>query len=376
MSPAITLTQVQQRIEENHLRHEILDLQDGACVIVLERGGRILGPFLNAQGESMLWLNAIWASTADFAAFLGAESLGHDQWNLGGDRIWIAPEIQYSVRDRNDFWGTVQCPPAVDPGHYRLQRPRSDTVALSQDVRLQAHNLASGAKELHIDRRVRAAANPLRALAEVDALMADVQFAGLEHSLTLAEARTDEIMSEGWNIAQLHPGGEILIPASPLVTYNDYFAPVDAEHLRIDRDTGLVRIKICGRKQFKVGFKAAHVFGRLAYVNRLHDGRSCLLIRNFFNNPSALYAEEPPHLPGCHGHSVHIYNDDGNRKQSMPSIGASVGGFGELEVMAQTIGGETGRSASTDAFLFWLFAGPPERLHLIARHLLGVSLVN
>ncbi len=350
--------QVQQRIEEHQLRHELLDLQSGAFVAVLERGGRILGPFLSDTGESVLWLNESWADAADFSAFLAGGN-----WNLGGERVWIAPEIQYGVGDRTDFWGTVQCPPAVDPGAYRLERIDPRRVRLSQQIELQAHNLATGVKELQIGREVLPAANPLHGLSDYAELMEGVVYAGYEHILDLSEAKTDAILSEGWNVAQLNPGGQIFIPASPLVAYSDYFAPAGDEHLAIDRAAGLVRVQITGRKQFKVGFKAAHVFGRLAYANRLRDGRAYLLIRHFFNNPSRPYAEEPPHLPGCRGHSVHVYND-----------GGGFGGFGELEVMAQTIGGESGRSASGDSFLFWLYVGPEHRLDLIARHLLGVTL--
>ncbi len=126
-----------------------------------------------------------------------------------------------------------------------------------------------------------------------------------------------------------------------------------------------MRLKISGRKQFKVGYKAAHLYGRLGYLNQLDDGRSYLLVRNYFNNPSSPYAEEPPHQPGCNGHSVHVYND-----------GGGFGGFGELEVMGQTIGGETGRSASTDQFLLWLFVGPQPKIKRLARHLLGIPIHN
>ncbi len=351
----ITFDQVQQRIAEQQLKHEWIELHDGAFVIVLERGGHILGPFLSETGESVLWLNPAWAGASTFADFLASGN-----WNLGGERVWISPEIQYGVRDRHDFWNTVFCPPAVDPGAYRLERSGARRARLSQQIELQAYNLATGVKNLRVEREILPAANPLQGLNDCAEVMAGVTFLGFEHTLTLAEAQTDAILSEGWNVAPVNPGGQILIPASPLADYSDYFAPVDAEHLHIDRATGLVRIQIDGRRQFKLGFKAAHVFGRLAYRHRLADGRPYLFIRNFFNNPSRPYPEEPPHLPGCRGHSVHVYNDDGR-----------FGGFGELEVMAQTIGGESGRSASADSFLFWLFVGPEERLDLIARHLLG-----
>lgn len=354
----ITFAQVQQRIEENQLRYEILELQDGVFVVVLELGGRILGPFLTEEAASITWLNDVWEDADAFSAYIAAR-----EWNLGGERIWISPEIQYSVRDRNDFWGTIAIPQAVDPGTYTLESGPGNECHLSQRCTLQAYNLATGSKTLDIERSIRPAANPLQALPNRQELMEDVVYAGYEHTLTLSETEHNEIMSEGWNIVQLNPGGEIWMPASPELEYNDYFAPVDDAHQFIDRNTGFIRLKISGRKQFKVGYKAVHLYGRLGYLNHLDDGRSYLLVRNYFNNPSVPYVEEPPHLPGCHGHSVHVYNDDGN-----------FGGFGELEVMAKTIGGETGRSASTDPFLLWLFVGPDPRIKRLARHLLGIPM--
>ena len=86
-------------------------------------------------------------------------------------------------------------------------------------------------------------------------------------------------------------------------------------------------------------------------------------MRNFFNNPSAPYAEEPDHTPGCRGHSIHVYNDDGN-----------AGGFGELECNAPTLGGETGRSSSTDELVLWLYIGAPAKVKEIGLHLLGIEL--
>jgi hypothetical protein len=348
--------QVRERIRENGLRHERLALQDGAFVVVLEHGGRILGPFLAEDEASIFWLNDAWRDADAFAAFVAA-----GKWNLGGERVWIAPEIQYSVRDRTDFWGTVACSPEMDPGHYTLENSPGG-CALHQTCTLQAHNLASGSKQLTIQRTIRPVANPLQALGGFDELMQDVVYAGYEHAVTISETRHDDMLSEGWSLIQLNSGGDVLMPASPEIEVVDYFTPVDAAHQVIDRDSGAVRVKISGRRQFKVGYKACHLYGRLGYVNNLHDGRWYLLVRNFFNNPSARYAEEPPHLPGCHGHSVHVYNDDG-----------SLGGFGELEVMGQTIGGRTGRSASSDQFLLWLFVGPEASVQRLARHVLGIS---
>jgi hypothetical protein len=356
MNNHITYYHVVDRLEENQIPFGVLMLQEGVSLVISQRGGRIFGPFLTQDGSSLFWVNGAFAQPDAFRAFLRTGS-----WNLGGDRIWIAPEIQYHVPDRNDFWGSVFWPEQVDPGHYALERTQLGEWRLAQRMTLQAYNLASGQKELHLERRIRPVQDPLRNISGYPHLVEGVLFAGYEQVVTLSEETRDDIVSEAWSLTQLNPGGQLVIPCTPRVEYTDYYQPIDSDHQILESNH--VRLKITGQRQYKVGFKAAHVFGRLAYYHHLDDGRAYLLVRNFFNNPSSLYAEEPDRIPGCCGHSIHVYNDDGN-----------AGGFGELECNAQTIGGETGRSSSTDQLVLWLYVGSTPRIQEIGLHLLGVAL--
>ena len=141
MNERITDRQVIARLEENDIPYGVLALQNDMFIIISERGGRVFGPFLTQGGESILWINDAFADAESFREFLASGS-----WNLGGERMWIAPEIQYSVRDRDDFWGTVFWSPQVDPGNYTLEQPQPDWWQLSQDMTLEAYNLASGQK--------------------------------------------------------------------------------------------------------------------------------------------------------------------------------------------------------------------------------------
>jgi hypothetical protein len=356
MNSRITFQQVVDRLEENQIAYGLMTLQEGVTLVISQRGGRILGPFLTRESESLFWINRAFAEAEAFRAFLRSGS-----WNLGGDRIWIAPEIQYHVPDRSDFWGSVFWPEQVDPGHYTLEQPRPGEWRLAQEMTLKAYNLAAGQKELHLERRIGKVEDPLRNVSDYQALMEGVLFAGYEQVVTLSERKRDDIVSEAWSLTQLNPGGELIIPCTPRVEYTDYYQPIDGELQSFQ--TNHVRLKITGNRQYKVGYKAAHVFGRLAYYHQLDDGRAYLIVRNFFNNPSAPYAEEPDHTPGCRGHSIHVYNDDGN-----------AGGFGELECNAQTIGGETARSSSTDHLVLWLYVGAPRSIQEIGLQLLGVGL--
>ena len=363
MSQRITYRQVIDRLEGNDLPYGTLTLQNGVTIVVSQRGGRIFGPFLaqddGPDSESIFWINDVFADPDAFQEFLDS-----GDWNLGGSRIWIAPVIQYHVRDRDDFWGTVYWPEQVDPGNYTLENPQPNQWLLSQDMTLQAYNLASGEKELHLERLIRQAEDPLRNVRDYEGLVeghsGGTLFAGYEQSITLSEQINDGIMSEAWSLVQLNGGGELVIPASPRVEFVDYYDPVgDLQTIHADH----VRLQVTGQNQYKVGYKAAHVFGRLGYFHHLDDGRATLVVRNFFNNPARPYVEEPAHLPGQHGYSIHVYND-----------GGEFGGFGELECNTQTIGGETGRSSSTDQLVLWLYVGAEDKVKEIGLHLLGVKI--
>lgn len=356
MTTKISYQQIVARLEENDLPFGELALQNGVTIILSQHGGRTFGPFLSKESESIFWANDVFARPETFKAFLRSGS-----WNIGGDRMWIAPEIQYHVPDRSDFWGSVFWPEQVDPGTYSLEQPESGQWRLSQDMVLEAYNLASGQKELCLERLIRQVEDPLRNVGGYPELLDGVLYAGYEQVVTLTERKRDDILSEAWCLTQLNPGGVLVIPASPRVEYTDYYRPIDESLQTIHPNH--VRLEITGDRQYKVGYKAAHVFGRLAYFNHFDDGRAYLIVRNFFNNPSAPYAEEPDHTPGCRGHSIHVYNDDGN-----------AGGFGELECNAQTIGGETGRSSRTDQLVLWLYVGAPEKVKEIGLHLLGIEL--
>ena len=356
MNNRITQRQLLSRLDEQRMAYRSLPLQNGVSLVVTQQGGRIYGPFLTADSESLFWIPAAFASAGSFAAL--CES---GDWNIGGDRLWIAPEVQYNVRDRFDFWGTYDLPAQVDPGRYTIDQPQGDQVVLTQDMSLQAFNLAVGQKELQLKRLIRPAGDPLRKLDCHEALVRDTLFAGYEQVITISESKRDDIVTEAWSLIQVNPGGVLIIPATPRVEYSDYYEPIDETLQTIYPNH--VRLTITGDRRFKVGYRAAHVYGRVGYYNHLDDGRAYLIVRNFFNNPSAPYGEEPAHTPGRQGHSIHVYNDDGG-----------FGGFGELECNGQTIGGDTCRSSSTDQLVLWLYVGNSAQIKEIGLHLLGVEL--
>ncbi|MBN1679093.1 MAG: hypothetical protein JW966_02295 [Anaerolineae bacterium] len=357
MDHHISFDQTIACLDATHQPYDVFSLQQDITIVVTQRGGRVLGPFLPDDTGSLFWMNRAWSTPETFRDFLTT-----GQTDIGGERLWIAPEIQYNVRDRANFNTSYRLPPQIDPGHYTLSRPDAQSVRLQQHMTLQAYNLAAGEKTLDIDVLIRPAADPLRFVTAYQHLRDGVLYAGYEQIVTLSERHHDAIRSASWNLVQVHPGGQMIVPVSPCMDYTDYRRGPLPENART-RDNNAIRIPIGGEHMFKVGYKAAHITGRMAYFNTLDDTRSYLLIKRFTNNPSSIYIEEPADQPGVLGDSVHVFYD-----------GGAFGGFAEMECQGQTIGGASGQSSSTDSFMLWLYVGAPDRLNTITAHLLGVTI--
>jgi hypothetical protein len=356
MNHTISFQTVINRLSENNLKHVVLDLQNGIRVVVSERGGRVFGPFMDDVSPAIFWMPPVFTQSDLFHSFLT-----ENNWNIGGERIWISPEVQFNLQDRTD-WGSYNLQAQMDPAERRLELTNQNEVHIQAEMRLEAYNLTRGRKKLFLEQVIRPVADPLRKLSSYPTLLDGVHYAGYEQVVTLQDLEPNPIACEAWNLIQLNPGGLLFIPAPSFAEYTLYRGSIDGGLM--DFGPGYFYHRLTGQDEYKIGYKAAHLHsGRMAYLNDWDDEQAYLLVRNFFNNPSAEYIEEPTQQPGENGHSVHVYND-----------GGSFGGFGEMEVMGQTIGGVSGKNHSQDSFVLWLYAGAKEKLLEIAGHLLGVDL--
>lgn len=83
-----------------------------ACQILLtDRGGRLFGPFLHGQ-DALGW-------TPDEAEMTTA--LDQGGWNIGGERIWIAPERHFHYSDPARMLETYRVDARLDPGSWQLE---------------------------------------------------------------------------------------------------------------------------------------------------------------------------------------------------------------------------------------------------------------
>mgnify|MGYP001273062932 FL=1 len=338
--------------------YAVLPLPNAAALLITRRGGRVLGLFPTPDSPNLFWTSRAFDSPASFHAFISRSDGWH--WNLGGDRMWIAPEITYNVRDRRDFGGTWDIPRAVDPGSYTLTET-DRSVWLTTDLHLPGyhHGATMGTAHLRLTRTIQSTQPPLAHLDSTVVAFGYDQLAVLDR---LDDQR--QPLSEVWNLVQLNAGGTLIIPVIGDVHASDYVKPVPAFARQVVN--GALHLPLNGQQQFKLGYKALCMTGRIGYLHDLPDGRSYLLVRHFFNDPSNLYAEEPPDEPGSTGHSVHVYNDGGAVDQGRP--------FCEMECSGHTLGFNdtfAKRAADHHTFSLWTYVGARDAVYEIARQLLG-----
>ncbi len=89
MEDKISFSGLADCLEASRERYQVLQTNDGARFVVTRYAGRIFGPFFDENGECPLWTSSSLGKREDFAGLVARRA-----WNIGGDRVWIAPELQ------------------------------------------------------------------------------------------------------------------------------------------------------------------------------------------------------------------------------------------------------------------------------------------
>lgn len=333
------------------MKYEILTVGDGWQVIITEHGGHVFGPFSDTCPEGIFWLPDDIKDPAQYK-----KRIDDKLWNIGGDRVWIAPEIQFNIRDRSHFRETLKTPTTIDPGTYTMTRD-GDAVHLKMSLDLESFNTVVGSLHADFHRMIHRAENPLRFLPFYRELMEGLSYCGIEEVIDLAETSGQDIFAESWDLLQIRPKGTLFIPMYRPLRGTDHYEPAgDHEALA---ENGIT-LRITGDSRYKIAYRSALLTGRFGYLADSDTDESVLIIICYPNNPSAMYSEEPPLIEGDTGYSIHVYNDDGNS-----------GGFAEMECNMLTIGNPTGIHRSVDRLTKWIFTGKKEQLKAVAETLLG-----
>jgi hypothetical protein len=324
---------------------ETWESTDGTKALVLPHGGRILGLFAPGDDESFFWTHPALGDPGSARDFYQGS-----QWhNSGGERTWLAPEVDFFFPDFPDL-KTYWQPRELDPGSYQVLRNNGGfswanhaTLTLSRSQRKV---------DLEITKSLTPALNPLRY--EHEPLDSAVRYAGYTLHGALQVRSSDPAPPVGlWHLTQLPHGGDMLVPTFSRSQPKIYMGTIGREDLLVDDH--LVRYRMRSAGEHKLGVRAAALTGRAGYLFTQGDETS-LVVRNFSVNPSGEYIDVPWAETENFGIAFQACN-----------VNSALGAFSELEYHVPVVG----PSGAEDQSQLWAFRGPEPAIRSIARRLLA-----
>jgi hypothetical protein len=336
---------------------ELHQTEDGTRLLILPYGGRILGVFAPGSEENFLWTNAALNGVDSARAYYAS-----DDWqNSGGDRTWLAPEVEFFLPKfpNVDIAGYWQ-PRSLDPGNYELTKSEQG-VKLTNSLTIDAFRSRKRVS-LKITKSVAAARNPLRYDTKIQT--GAVEYAGhtLLTSLEILDANAnanDAPMVGLWSLTQMPHQGELFIPTYSRTNPRIYFGLVETPPGELSTSDRLVRFKMRAAGEHKIGVYAATTAGRIGYLHPAGN-KYALIVRNFFVNPSGEYADVP-----------WTELDDRGYSAQACSVNSRWGMFSEMEYHSPAIGGGTRLNRIEDRSQLWAFRGAREDIVKIAQLLLS-----
>lgn len=322
---------------------------DGSELLILPYGGRVLGLF--APGSEM---NFYWTNTALDSVESAREFYSSDQWhNSGGDRTWIAPEIDlfFPNYPERDVYFQQR---SLDPGNYRVVE-ENGCVKLLNKLSLTNYRTKK-AIALELTKWFGPASNPLRYERGIDS--SDVEYAGYTQYASLKMLGAYEDARVGlWNLVQMPHGGEMLVSTFARTEPTIVFGSIPPDHLVVEDH--MVRYTMRQQGEHKIAIRAVATTGRVGYIYAA-DGKWSLIVRNFTVNPSGEYVDVPWDDLDDLGYSTQACN-----------VKSNLGAFSELEYHIPAVGAQTGRGSCGDQAQVWAFRGSESDIKRIARMLLG-----
>jgi hypothetical protein len=330
-------------------------LDNGSEVLLLPHGGRVLGLFASESQENFYWNNPALKETATARALFES-----DDWrNTGGDRMWLAPEIDFFFPKYPDLTVYHQ-PRQFDTRSYQVEKKSgATTMRIEFDIK---HAKAENPIQLLLTKSVESVSNPLRHEAAWKNL-SGVAFAGygLRTSLEFTSSPAPAVPVGLWHLIQMPYGGDMFVPtygpSQPKIVFGD-IPKGDLTEL----PGGGMRYRMTAKDEQKISLRAARCTGRAAYLYE-STSASNLVLRNFFVNPSGEYVDAPWTEPNDLGYGVQACNINGRW-----------GEFNELEYHIPAIG-VAGAPARCDDFAqTWAYRGTRGQIAEIAQELLGVNI--
>ena len=301
----------------------------GGKVLITPFGGRILGLF-PTPAKNLFWSDKSFLK--DPAAFFAK-----DGWmNIGGDRTWIAPELD---TNGNPNLPGYNVQPSLDPGAYKIMSSSGSEVVMESAMALD-FKTASVNVPLRLTKKVRLLNAPPVPVGQ------GVEYAGYELTVLLfADAPLPNgVKPETWNLVQVPGGGEIRIPVKKKTTPRGFIGKPVFKSLEKE-----VTASVDTDASFKFCIHADDSRGMMFYLNTNDPAESTLVVRTFSVSPANSYSDVPGDGLDELGYIQQIYIDAG-----------ALGGFGEMEYHAPFICAE--RPTVADVSQLWGFAGPVDEM--------------
>lgn len=350
-----TFGQLKELITQLGEHYAILPIGADEKLLIWEEAGRAFGPYTAEDSVGLYWTDGALANAETCRAFRRSGG-----WNVGGDRLWVAPEFPFFTKRRSEFNATYTVQRTLDPGETKLTAVTENEIVLESDMEAELYEHRYSAKKLRAARRFTPCENPLRFAAGRDRWMQGVSFSGFCEDIRMEDLSPEAPMAlELWELCQVRAGGVFLIPYyGERFDYVDYYAPSAGQVLSLHDGCACIRVRSCA--EHKIGARSYQSTGRVGYLLPEGGGQYTLLIRNYWNNPSDRYLKEPSDRRGENGCSLFVYMNDTRGD-----------GFAELETTGETFG-ENGEDASRLALYHWFFRGSLDALQPILQALLGI----
>lgn len=337
-----------------HLRWEHYIIHSGASTIVtLTRGARILGLFPDQDAQNLLWINPRLTGAGRAKPDYWE---GEHGWNIGGDRTWISPELEYNVGDPKEPFGSYVVQRALDPGNYHTESVSRERIQLQQIATLFAHR---SRREVHVQvtKTIHPTIDPV-ANSDLPDPPRAYAFGGYETLISVSVLKSSpRIPVAVWNLLQVPAVGHVIVPTYGAGKAHVFFGNL-AEPIAYT-ESGCLQVPLGRGSRTKVSIKAAHVVGRIGHVRHDHYGRSSMVIRQFSVFAGGSYGDVWADNPEDQGHCVQCYDD-----------GGVLGAFGELEYHSPLLRCP-GSDTLIDQSQVWAYSGSHEIIAWLGNLLLG-----
>ncbi len=335
-------------------RHQLRTWQAGdGQLVFLPHGARLLGCAMPGV-EGNLFFHHPAIENADTAGAQLTEAGG----GLGGDRLWVGPEVAYMWTDlaeaRKAPFDCSVLPEYMDPGQWKVIDDADGAIHLTNEMTLVDHRFERKIT-LEVGREVHVIDPP----ADLPSSVHCAAFM-IRNAMTVVGG-DDGAVAGLWDLLQMPVGGVLVCPTLTPVTapprsYYEPYRPGDVE--RTDR---AVHFHTKGDHIIKMGLAPQQTTGRMAYLRRVGDAMTAI-VRSFLPAPGAPYIDLPRDSADVFGgDALQAFCDDGRFQ-----------GFCEMEYHETALICGQARTHHCGACITQVLAGQPAKVEQAAAALIGV----